>query len=512
MTKITLQILFILLSFSTIAQVVESKVGFKKSNWKQFDALVLNNGKLLSWEQHGKESFVRLYKDDLKLENSFKVAGDKKFLKSKTTRIIDFAGKQYLVYDNPVLNGKVHELFAQEINLEERHLEDKKIKIAAFNTNNLVKGYFEIQSKDERRIFVSYHERITYDYNQKLYIKLLNEHLESVNERLYTFDHKWNLFRKIKYVVLPNDEVIVYGELFKSKVYASSDEVRKREVSQYYILKFALDRKNDIDKYLQIDNFLISNLFMKIKGERISISGTYSSYSNLHNQGVFYGEWSLGLEPVEELKLVEFTDDICNNINKSFFRYRKSDKFPLQAEGASFYLQEIIKSKFKQYKGLYSYEILNVDSYNGTLRVLMTQNYKYSIQHASVNKVNSVLMSNQQNNFLEGNIVYLKIKDGAISNYQIIDRFNATKTKESYLRPSAFVFSNSKEELLFFFGVGRFSLMNRLKDDYTFSELADVRYVNEYYKRGDKVFYNFSIPVVYSYKKERKYIKMIRIY
>lgn len=512
MTKLTLQILFIFLSFSTIAQVAESKVGFKKSNWKQFDALVLNNGKLLSWEQHGKESFVRLYKEDLKLENSFKVADDKKFLKSKTTRIIDFAGKQYLVYDNPVLNEKVHELFAQEINFEERHLEDKKIKIATFKTNNLVKGYFEIQSKDERRILVSYHERITYDYNQKLYINLLNEKLESVNERLYTFEHKWNLFRKIKYLVLPNDDVLVYGELFKSKVYASSDELRKLGESEYLLLKLALSKANDKSKVFGLDDLFISDLFLKVKEENVIVAGTYSSYSNLHNQGVFYVVWSLGLETVQPTQKVDLKDEMCENINKAFYRYRKTDDFPLQANGASFYLQEVIKSKYKQFKGLYSYEILDVEEIEGELRVLMTQNYKYSIQHASMNKVNSVLMSDQKNNFLEGNIVYLKLKKDANSTYQIIERFNVTKSKENYIKPSVFVSQNNKEELLFFFGVGRLSLMSRAKDDYNFSQLADIRYVNEYYKRGDKVYYNTSKLMFYSNKKEGKYIKMIRIY
>lgn len=479
-------------------EVAKSNVGYKPLKWKQLDALALKNGKLMSWEQHGGASFIRVYKESLKLDFSFKIADNKKYLNSENTELIEFNGGYYIIYDGKVQN-KQHQLFAQKINIETKVLEGNKKVIGTFETNSLVKGYFEIKGKDSRRLLITYHQKITKDYHQKVYVNLLNEKLESVNEKVHTFEHKGRLFRKIKYLMLPNNDVVFYGELYKDNRLASNDELLNVDGAKYKLYKLSIFDGKNSNQVIDLDNLFISDVQLKLVNSKILVGGLYSDYSNLHNKGFFKIVLNLDLGVEQKLKKLEFSDDFTRKVNNKI--YSERDNQIAQVKSASFLLENKIKTKVKKNGGLYSFKIVDIEEGKETTNFVLSLNYKYSAKEASFGKSNSPLYSDQRNNYIEGDILYVKTNFEKITNFQQIPRFNIVKSSKDFIEPSVELYTNEGNNYIAFLQIGKYSLYEKVKDDYTYSELAELDYEFEYKKRGDKFVFNPKSKAMYSYKK-----------
>lgn len=489
-------------------EIAKSNIAYKTRKWKQLDAITLNNGKLLSWEQHGKGNFIRLYKQDLKLDKSFKIADNKQFLKSSTTKIIEYNNNYYIIYDGE-LEDKQHKLFAQKIDIEKEILENNKKIIGSFKTNLFVKGYFEIQDKNTRRILISYHQKITTDYHQKIYVNLLNENLESINERIYTFNHKGRLFRKIKYLMLPNNDVLAYGEIYRNHRLATVDELKREEESAYKIIKISIFKNKDAEQKITIDNYIISDLIIRLKENKLLTGGFYSDYSNLHNKGFFKVLMSLDLEELEPIKKIEFSSEFTNKIIKSISNNK--DKYIQQTNSIYNVLQNRIKTKTKERGGLYSLNLIDLEQTENSTNFLAGVNYKYSAELANTDKSNSSIISYRRNNYIESDILYVKTNFEKITNYQQIPRFNITKSYRGFLQPTVKKYTHKGNEYLAFMEIGKYTLYEKIKDDYTFSEIATLDYQKEYKKRGDSFSFNPKLKQMYSYKKDFKRTQIIKI-
>jgi len=506
--------LFVLLLTSVFAlsivaqEVAKSNVGYKSIKWKQLDALALDNGKLLSWEQHGKGCFIRLYKSDLKLDKSFKIAENKNFLKSATTELIAFNGAYYIIFDGKI-KDKQHQLFAQKINIDEETIDGHKKVIGTFETNALVKGYFELQGKDSRRMLISYHQKITKDYHQKVYVNLLNEKLESVNEKVYTFEHKGRQFRKIKYLMLPNNDVVFYGELYKDNRLASNDELQNIEGAVYKLFKLSIFEGKDSEQEFKLENYFISDLMLKMSGEQLLVGGFYSDYSNLHNKGFFKGKMDLNLVVVEEIKKLDFTSEFSDKVNNAIYKAR--DKHIAQIKGASFFLETKLKAKTKERGGLYGFKLIDIEEGKSTTNFIAGINYKYSAKEAAFKKVESPLFTDQRNNYIEGDILYAKTNFERITNFQQIPRFNVIKSSKDFLEPSVEKYAIGGNDYLAFIQTGKYSLYEKVKDDYNYSELAILDYDSEYKKRGEGFTFNPKSKSMFSYKYDFKRIQLIKV-
>lgn len=511
--------LFSLIVIHTISQeVAKSNVGYKPMKWKQLDALALKDGRLLSWEQHGNASFIRVYKESLKLDFSFKIAEGKKFLKLSNTSLIEFNNGHYIVYDGKVEN-KQHQLFAQKINLETKTLEGNKKVIGTFETNSLVKGYFEIQGKDSRRLLISYHQRITKDYHQKVYVNLLNEKLESVNEKVYQFEHKGRMFRKIKYLMLPNNDVVFYGELYKDNRLASNDELHNIEGAKYKVFKLSLFEGKDTEQEIKVDNLFISDIMLKLSNDKLLVGGFYSDYSDLHNKGFFKTVLSLDLGIEEQTKMIEFSNEFSNKVNNAM--YKERENHIESVKGASFLLETKLKSKVKNHGGLYSFKLIDIEQGKSTTNFIAGLNYKYSVKEASFDNSNSTLFTDQRNNYIEGDVLYVKTDFEKITNFQQLPRFNVIKSKKDFLESSVQLYHNNGNDYIAYTQIGKYVLYEKVKDDYTYSELAKLDYEFLYKKRGEKFVFNPQSKAMYSYKnavrsykkedKNAKRIQLIRI-
>lgn len=502
---------FLILTSSFIfsqQEVAKSAVGYKVRKWKQLDAIALDNGKLLSWEQHGKTSFIRLYKEDLKIERSFSINETKSYLKSETTRLLNFQGNFYIVYDGKV-EDKKHSLYAQKINVEEKTIDNNKIKIGEFETNPLVKGFFTVEAQNERRVLISYHQKITTDYHQKIYVNLLDEKLNSVNERVYEFEHKGRLFRKVQYLMLPTNDIIVYGELFIDSKSAFSDESKSNDLAKYKLIKLSVFKDKDVIKDLTLENYIISDLFLKLSDSRVLVSGFYSDYSNTHNKGFFKAEMDVNLAVTEDFKKLDFTEEFSNKVHNEIFKAREG--YLLQAKGASYLLENKIKAKIKGRGGLYSFNIIDIAQTNTTTNFIIGLNYKYSSKEASFDKVNNSLMTDQRNNYLESDVIYFKTDFEKITNFQQLPRFNVTKSSLGYRRPSVIHSTNKGNEYLAFLEVGKYSLYEKIKDDYTFTNLVTIDYQLEYKKRGDNIVFDSISKSLFSNINEDKRIRIVKI-
>ena len=507
--KILIILLLSLTSLSLFSQeLTKSAVGYKLIKWKQLDALALDDGKLLSWEQHGKSSFIRLYNSELKLEASFSISDNKSFLNSKTTKLLSFQGGYYIIFDGPVKDKK-HELYAQEVYLDREVLAHNKTTIGIFETNSLVKGYFEIQDQDARRLLISYHQRITTDYNQKVYVNLLDEKLNSINERVYTFEHKGRLLRKIKYLMLPSNDIVFYGHLYKDNRLASNDECFNKKASTCMLYKISIFKNQDKVQQFKVGDYFISDILLKYTNEQILVGGLYSGYSNRHNTGFFKCKMDVDLVELEKLKRLDFTSEFSAKVNKATFKERENHL--LQAKGASFILEKKIKSKIKNNGGLYSYNLIDVEETAKTTNFIISLNYKYSSKQVAFDKINNSLISDQRNNYIESDVIYFKTDFNKITNYQQIPRFNVTKSSKEHKKPTVLLSTYKGNMYLSFLEIGKYTLLEKVKDDYTFSNVTTVDYGLEYKKRGNSFMFSPSSKSMYSYIKENRRVRIIKV-
>lgn len=507
--KILIILLLSLTSLSLLGQeLAKSAVGYKLSKWRQLGALALDDGKLLSWEQHGKSSFIRLYSSELKLESSFSISDNKSFLNAKTTKLLSFQGNYYIVFDGPVKDKK-HELYAQKISLEQEALAHNKSVIGAFETNSLVKGYFEIHDQDSRRLLISYHQKITTDYNQKVYVNLLDEKFNTINERVYAFEHKGRLLRKIKYLMLPNNDIIFYGDLYKDNRLASNDECLNKEGSIFMMYKISVFKGQDKVKELNISEDFISDVVLKYTNEKILVGGLYSSYSNKHNAGFFKYILDVNLAELESVKKLNFTNEFSKEVNETVFRAREGRT--LRARGVSYILENKLRSKLKHDGGLYGFNIIDVEEAGKITNFIISLNYKYSSKQASLDKVSNSLITDQRNNYIESDIIYFKSDFDKITNHQQIERFNVTKSSKEYKSPTVLLSKSEGNVYLSYLEIGKYTLLEKVKGDYTFSNIATVDYELEYKKRGDSFVFDPINKSLYSYIKTNKRIQIIKV-